>query len=110
MNSNNNTNVQQLIESERTRFEKTPFFYKNKTYIRPGYVPNQKQVVPVIQVSPLTPSPKYLLMEQEIEESVMEEQEFEQLMNECFGLRQSTLLEDEYDYIRVSCLLLSSND
>lgn len=102
MNSNNNTNVQQLIEneSERTRVVKPPFFYKNKTYIRPGYVPNQKQVVPVLQVCPLTPSPKYLQIEQEIEETVKEEEEFEQLMNECFEQQQATLLEDEYDFIR----------
>lgn len=82
-------------------------FYKNKTYVRPGYIPlNQKQVVVAAAVAP---SPKFLLLEQQIEESVMEEQEFDQWMNECMEMQRNTLLEDECDFIRETCVSLMSS-
>ena len=100
-------NVQQLLE--RISVKRQPVVYKNKTYIRPGYNHNPvtKQPVVLKPTSPLTPSPKYLQMEQEIEEAVHEEQEFDQWMNECFEQQKRTLLEDEYDFIRETSLDLS---
>ena len=99
--------VQQILE--RTAEKRQPVgFYKNKTYVRPGYKPIQKKTEPTVSttVSSLTPSPKYLQMEQEIEEFVREEQEFDEWMNECFEQQQNTLLEDEYNFIHDTCVLL----
>lgn len=96
----NRTKKSYFMNKNRPAF-KPAFVYKNKTYIRPGYVPiqNEKRIEP----PSLLPSPKYLQMEREIEEAVLEEQEFEGWMNECYEQQQNTLLEDEYEFIRDTC-------
>lgn len=100
----NKSKVQQILESQKKSQYFQPLF-KNKTWVRPGYLPSTPKNVPIKPT--LMPSPKYLQMQQEIEEFVLEEQEFEQLMDECFEQQNATLLEDEYDFIRETCAYLS---
>lgn len=101
----NTSKVQQIIERNGLDKYRKPSLYKNKKYIR--QVCN-KQIIPVKPsvIKRLLPSPKYLKMEQEIEEKVQEEQDFEQLMTECEEIRFLELIEDEYEYIHDSCVRL----